>query len=360
MLSIVTAIFFLAEWSRTPLKSPIPESEPVVYRVLTGKLAKPKVSPLGQWNFDLSGVGALDKLSGDLDRIRVFGQSGASSPIVAVEAATRFLSRLFDFNYNLLKLDHSPEFNNQRIDVYLCEGGVAGGQQRFGEDPNETDSFGRSTKVNTIYIYQIATLTDRVEACRELAHEYGHATLPAVKVTGGREEWANGHLGERIFMRYLHGQLVAGTLSPPDVFNADAAGLGGYLDKKFHPLVSKISQRGPDPSVLKAKSDAAFEAYLSMACYAYETLPIETFRRSILLNPDQSPAGYAKALLEALGERKVQNLRRPGKLPLKEWWVPVGKGKVVDATILESRAGWSKIRASGSVSIKNSVDNSGS
>lgn len=346
----------MADWRRVTLESPIADAEPTGYRVLEGKLAKPKISPHDRWSFDLTAVGGLTRPGGDEDRIRVFGQSESKGPVMAVEPAARFLTRLFDFNINLLKLDHSPEFNKQRVDVYLCELGQAGGQQRFEDDPFETDSFGRSTKVNTICIFQVGTLDDKVEACRELAHEYGHATLPPVKVMGGREDWANGHLGERVYLRYLHRQLSAGKLKPIDVFSADTAGLKSYLNRKYFPLVDRIASKGPDFQLLKSQSDAGFEAYLAVACYTFEVAPVEVFRRSLVLNPDQSPTGYAKSLMEALSERKVQNLHAPSDLQGKDWWIPVGKGKVTGAKVVESRGGWAKVHGATSVSIKNNPD----
>ena len=50
---------------------------------------------------------------------------------------------------------------------------------------------------------EIDTSKPQAEACRELAHEYGHAVLPAIGGFKSPEDWANGYLGERLFLRWL-------------------------------------------------------------------------------------------------------------------------------------------------------------
>ncbi len=92
--------------------------------------------------------------------------------------------------YGLLRAytDLTPRFAvDGAMNVWLAEKGEAGGEA-FSEN---------------IYLQDIGAHRAPGEWVRELAHEFGHETLPPV---GGyvKPEWAsNGILGERLFMRWL-------------------------------------------------------------------------------------------------------------------------------------------------------------
>jgi hypothetical protein len=71
------------------------------------------------------------------------------------------------------------------VDIWLCEGGEAGGEQ-----------VGRN-----IYIYQIEKGREDVELIREVAHEWGHHIIPPIGPYEEPEEWANGCIGERLLLK---------------------------------------------------------------------------------------------------------------------------------------------------------------
>jgi hypothetical protein len=71
------------------------------------------------------------------------------------------------------------------VDIWLCEGGEAGGEQ-----------VGRN-----IYIYQIEKGREEVELIREVAHEWGHHIIPPIGPYEEPEEWANGCIGERLLLK---------------------------------------------------------------------------------------------------------------------------------------------------------------
>ncbi len=334
-------------WHRTDLKSAITGGLSLAVGIREGVRTPAKVSPLHGWKFDSEADLWLPDGS---VRIRAFGDTQRlKNALVSPAKTASFLGLLYDFNVTKLHIDHSPLYGDQKVDVYLCSDGEGGGEQAFGADPDTVD--GSTVNVNTIYVYEVGTLGQPIEACRELAHEYGHASLPAVKVPGAHEEWANGDVGERLFLMYLSEALKSKRVTSQDLFGASAEDIASYLLSRVDPLVQAIVVSGPSSRTLSSHSQAAEDQYLGMVCLAYRALPIEVFRRSLVLNPDQSPAGYNKALLEAIEERESIAVRPPqgrdGTV-----WIPLGKCQLHGAKVVATRDGWAKVRPSGDISLK--------
>lgn len=331
------------------ITSPFPDGITQCVRLDPPRASSPKLSPKYGWKFDLGTVVSLTEGEQSLDRFRIFEQSPSSS-LVNGAGAARLLARLYDFNMTALRLDHWRRFNNQQVDVYLCNDGVGGGEQLFAEDVLPPDSKEVPAKVSAIFIFDVDTLDDPLEAVRELAHEYGHATLPPVQVPKGREQWANGHLGERLYLTWLRAQLKKGALKPADAFGVSSDRLEHYYKGKVRPLLTQFLNTGPVVKQLSTKDDKAFEAYLALALYAYHLLPTETFRRSIVLARDDTPTGYLRAITDAVNERRETALKLP--LPdVTEYWVPVGVGKVSTGKVVARSGAWVKVRSSAPVSI---------
>lgn len=331
------------------ITSPFIDGITLSVRPDTTRASVPKLSPKYGWKFDLGTLVALDDGKAAQSRFRIFAQSPSSHLVTGTRTA-RLLGRLYDFNMTVLRLDHWPRFNDKQVDVYLCNEGAAGGEQMFGQDLLPPDSNEVPAKVSAIFIFDVDTLDDPLEAVRELAHEYGHATLPPVQVPKGREQWANGHLGERLYLTWLRGQFKKGTLKPTDAFGVQADGLERYYKAKVRPLIAQFLVTGPVVKQLSTKDDKGFEAYLALTLYAYHLLPAETFRRSLVLTRDDTPAGYLRAITDAVNERH----ETPLKVPLSgitEYWVPIGIGKVSAGKVVARSGSWVKVRSSGPVSI---------
>ena len=73
------------------------------------------------------------------------------------------------------------------VDVWLSRSGQAGGEA-FGE---------------SIYLFAVQEPRAPAEWLREIAHEYSHLMLPPVGRFESPEPWANGYLGERLFLKWL-------------------------------------------------------------------------------------------------------------------------------------------------------------
>ncbi|MFN3651186.1 MAG: hypothetical protein ACK47B_16545 [Armatimonadota bacterium] len=91
-----------------------------------------------------------------------------------------------------------------------------------------------------IYLHAIRTERAPAEWLRELAHEYAHLVLPRVGPYSEPEEWGEGYLGERLYLKWLladNGQ--SGIWGEP----IDAA---GYVTHQIAPLRERFLERGPD------------------------------------------------------------------------------------------------------------------
>lgn len=338
MLALALLFASVSEDSRFP--GSVDGSNGVIVKKPVTEPGWKKTSPKHGWKFDrlTEGwglVGASEAL-----RFRVFSQGESSF----ASDATRLLLRLWEFNRYVLGLDHSRQFHRQAIDVYLCQEGPAGGEQLFTEDPETLNSNQAPSAVNTVYLYQVHPKLSRLELCRELAHEYGHATLLPVRVSGGREEWANGDAGERVYLTWLRRQILDGSLAPEDAGGATLAQLDSYWESTVRPLADRVASQGPDEASLARQDDQAFEAYLALVCWAVENLHDRAFARSLALTTDPSPQGYRRALEEAASEIEVTEIMVPSRLAGKEIWYPVGKGRLFGAKPSAVRGSWMRFK----------------
>lgn len=281
-------------------------------------------------------------------RMRVYSQERQTDTNydLAMKVA-RMAIRLWDLNMRKFKLDHPWVNDLGLVDWYLCWGGAPGGEQMFGE---EVDSRGRRVPVNTIYIYDLATFSQPIEMAREVAHEYGHAILPGVKGFETPEDWGNGYLGEKLFLRWLAVESAAGRLKPIDAMDADAAALQAWVAANCDPLVARAAANPPDPKLLGGKGQPAMDAYIGLALYAEDLFGSGLLGRTIKLNGSTTATDFPNALLQALAERESWSAKLPASVKGPAW-VPVGDGKLSGAKILRRQGAWAQVEG-GSFQLK--------
>jgi hypothetical protein len=320
----------------------------LMYQERLDRLAQPFYShktfgdPGQKWEFDWQVAGyvknpAIDAF--DL-RFRVFSQEHKSigDPSVPV---TRELLRLWDFVYQRLKRDHTARMQ-RFVDVFLCWGGKPGGEQVF----EQSDEGGEQRLVNSIYIYDIASFTDPVEMAREVAHEYGHAVLPPVGGFKEPEDWANGYLGEKLFLTWLRDAEASGALAPADAMGATEPQLNAWVKKNVDPLVLKIAEHGPDLALLSKSGPEAMNEYLGLALYAATVLPESVFARSLALIGSTSAKDYPEAVMLASEEPERLVLHIPNNLKKQPIWIPLGKGHLGGASLMARAGNWAKVQPS--------------
>ncbi len=355
MLSLLAA-FALAqdpgqEYSAKLIELTEPGGAParIQIHVSNERLKTPKVSPKHQWVFEwaAAGLGRREEQRAFTPRVRVFSQQRKSQNDPA-ERVARMTMRMWDFLVRKLRWEHNPGANMGIVDFYLCFGGKAGGEQLWDYDKDGE----REIRVNTIYIYAVQTFTDPLEMAREVAHEYGHATLPPVGGFKEPEDWANGYLGERLYLKWLHDDMASGRLGPEDAMGATASDLEAYLKKNVNPLVDAAALNGPDVLLLAKPGAKAMAHYLGLVMYAEAILPTSAFERSLKVMGSTAAMDYPKALVLAAGEPANYLLTVPQRFQNRPIWIPLGKGKLTGQIGIVKRQGdWALVNA-GSTAIR--------
>lgn len=340
------------EYAQARLDSLIDQQPRLLMHVPLKALEQPKQSPVHGWTYSyiVAGMGRVGSSGQYNQRFRIYTQEpvGEQSPGFQV---TRMLMRLWDYNVQYLGLDHATSYG-RTVDVYLSKDGKAGGEQRITMDPQTLDPSGRASRVNVVHIYDLATFTNPLEKAREVAHEYGHATLPAIGGYSAPESWANGDVGERIYLQWLYDDMLAGRAGFFDTADAKKEDIAKYLAEKVDPLVKQIASNGPQASVLQGTDRAAFFEYVALVVYGEAILPRPAFRRFLLLTGD----GHGKQALPEIvnAAAEVPTLTIPAPAGLTQFWVPLGKGRVTKGTVLRKRGDWAEVKAAeGQVVITN-------
>jgi len=250
----------------------------------------------------------------------------------------QMLGCLWDDCLQRLHIDHSDIYNGKIIDVFLCWGGKAGGEQIF-------DSFGPDhTKVNTIYFYDLNSFTDPVECAREIAHEYGHAALNSIGGYKEPEFWANGYLGEKLFLRWFRDRLKAGTLASNDMMGADLLTLDRWVTKNVDPLVVAAATHQPTEAYLKDDTLAGMNKYIGLSLYADTILPDLMWARSTVLTGSTNAWDVPEAIAMAAEEPNEYDLTIPAYLANQPIFVPTGRGKIAGVKILKFAGKWVQIQ----------------
>ena len=309
------------------------------------RLEAPKKSPLNAWEFEYLTAGYTRETENENYniRIRVFNQFRPSEKD-PTDFAARVLLRLWDFNRWRLWSDHQLRLHMRTVDVYLCFGGSPGAEQKFLEDPFQADVSGNAPFVSNIYVYAVPSLTDRLEFLRELAHEYGHATWPPLGGYTKPEQWANGDMGERVFLMWLLKEVEAGRLTPADTMEVALHDLRSYYRSRVLPDLKRVAMKGPDLEVLKQNDEKSYAELLGLTSYLAAVMPYRMFGRVLFLNATGTAEGLHKSALEAAMEKEEWTVQVPDGLAGEAIWVPMAKGSVKGAKELQRRGDWVKIQ----------------
>lgn len=318
---------------------------------------EPQKCPRHPWVFPFvtAGYGRTDAgQSGVNIRFRVFSQyrneTLDNDPSVW---ASRMLLRMWDINFHRLGIDN-PERYKKEVHVFLCTEGEPGGEHMFVNADLGTPSKPNFVDMNAIFVYQVQTLTEPIEFAREVAHEYGHASLPQIGPFQGPEAWANGDVGERIFLKWLAEDVRSGKLSSADVAKTKQADLDNYVAARVTPLVKKTAESGPDLSLLAKDTKEAYNAYVALACYGQAVLPAKAFGRALKITAGNRGSDFAAALVDACEEVSELELRVPEGVSRRTLWLPLGKGSVVNGSVRARKGDWAQVTAGGpTIKIRN-------
>ena len=191
------------------------------------------------------------KTTGYARRFLVHAPDAASLPLARRTA--KLLLLLYGANHERLHFDHAR--TAPTLDVWLSRQEGAG----LGDDIGG-EQFG-----NQIYIYRIFTERAPAEWAREIAHEYGHYAVPGVSGFTAPEAWGNGVLGEKLFLRWLYEDLLAGRLKAAEMPFVTLEQHREWLDKQVFPLTWRIAKEGPDTHTLAKHDAAGMDAFCGLA-----------------------------------------------------------------------------------------------
>lgn len=241
--------------------------------------------------------------------------------------------------------DHSYDYAGGTVDLYLCWGGTPGGEALLDHDPQVPKT--SNDKVATMYIYDLPSFKDPVERAREVAHEYGHLVLPAVGGYSDPEDWANGVLGERLFLTQLARDLRAGEIPSEDVFGVTAVQLDAWLAKNVVPYRDRAALQGPFAPAYARRDKAGMDAFIGEASLLQAMLPSKRLGRTLRLMESQKAEALIKSAPISMEEGGA-TLTIPASLAGKAIWIPMGRTKVVGAKVLARRSGWAQVKPTGS------------
>ncbi|MCS6862245.1 MAG: hypothetical protein NZT92_18220, partial [Abditibacteriales bacterium] len=154
----------------------------------------------------------------------------------------------------------SPE---KPTDVWLCEGGTAGAEQPANAPAH-------------LYFYDINNpQRTPLEWLREIAHEYGHLTLPGIDGFEGEvEPYVNGHAGERLFLLWWLAHALRDTPRTPDnvaAFKVSPQDLAAYVRDRSYPALRSFLNEGPRSPLIDDLRTAGMEFLVGFLIYVERT-----------------------------------------------------------------------------------------
>lgn len=171
------------------------------------------------------------------------------------QRVARLLLLIYGENSTRMHYDHPTDLAT--VDVWLTRSAGAGLSPDVG---------GEQTK-NQIYIYDLAAERKPIEWAREVAHEYGHFALPGVSGFTAPEEWGNGVLGERLFLKWLAEDMRAGRIKPEEIPFVTPEQIGDYLNRQVMPLLRRIAREGVDAGAMRRKDASGMDTFTGVALY---------------------------------------------------------------------------------------------
>lgn len=263
--------------------------------------------------------------------------------------STRIAATCLAINRKAFGRELPLTLDRPHVKLILSESGDAGAEQFLAHDPTVRTSLPGSY----VYLYEAQTLTDPLERLREIAHEIGHATFPAIGGYSAPESWINGDIGERLTLTAIRSEMALGLIHPSDVGGVTTSDLDKYLGINYYPLATQFDQIGFIPSRLEDSSANGFSYFLGLVVSMDQTLPPEVFRRALALSGGSSRIGMVEGLQEAAAEHTESPIELRNMGPGKTVWVPTRIRKIRGGTVVATRGQWTKIRAtSSSVSVE--------
>ncbi len=174
---------------------------------------------------------------------------------------------------------------------------------------------GGESQGNHLYIFDTAVPRTAIEWTRTIAHEWGHVTLPAARGFSAPENDAAGFLGERLYLKWLYEETVAGKGTAGDDWT-DAPGLSTYHARQIAPLIARFHEIGPIGSGLDDRDERAMNLYIGAALATDHAFGPELLGRGLFSILGVGPRDLLTALRNTVAAALVVPIRLPAWVPL--------------------------------------------
>ena len=172
-----------------------------------------------------------------------------------VKQVAKLLLVLYGERHERIHDDHSV--NLPTVNVWLTER----------VEPGLSPDTGGEQFQNQIYLYDIHRERSDIEWAREIAHEYGHYALPGIAGFKAPEEWANGVLGERLFLKWVREDMKSGRIKTEEIAFVTPALLDEYYARAIWPLIRRIMADGTNGQFITSTSAKGMDYYTGLAMY---------------------------------------------------------------------------------------------
>lgn len=280
--------------------------------LLTPRLSQQTIlrtDPKHGWQFTLACYGYFRpeyQTQSEL-RFRVYAQQLEDLP--RVQKVCRLLLRLQQIAWQKLRLQVNLQ-GERVLNIWLCRQGNAGGEQWR----------------NNLYIYSIESIQHPVEWLREVAHEFSHALLPGITGFTLPEPWANGYMGERLFLSWIEPLVSGGQLSGEDLCDTSVQDIRHFVQQRCLPLRNKWLTSGLPKGDFTRTDAVGMGALIGLALYIDGVYGSSMLRATFARLTEPYPSAFWKAFTEALREAEEVHLTPVGTniqvwLPAEEWQV---------------------------------------
>ncbi len=289
-LAYTTGLLYPDEMGETgePLLTQIPSAggQGVVGAARFNRVCYGFVAPAGSEDLDLSLVTYYPSA--------LLSEKGADYSGLAARL-THVLLRMLC--YSRFHLALPPATQTAVPKVWLCETGPTGAEQYL----------------DNIFFYDVGRERKPVEWLREAAHEWGHRALPKMGRFHEPEAYAEGMLGELIFLQYLAEEagMVTGAPWPSEAAQMAVQGLWGsgqvdlhrYLVDTRRATVDFWLAQGPNSDLQAGLGREAFMYLIGAMAWVGAAHGDSLLAATLAKAPGESPAdfyyGYRQAIKEA-------------------------------------------------------------
>ncbi len=326
--------------------------------ILTPRLSGRSLSrsdPKHGWQFTVACYGYFrnEYLAQPELRFRVYAQQVGDLP--RAQQVCRLLLRLQQIAWHRLRLQVNLQ-GERTLNVWLCRQGNPGGEQWR----------------NNLYIYSIQSIQHPIEWLREVAHEFSHALFPGITSYTAPEPWANGYMGERLFMTWL--ETTGAQLSSDDLCDASLQDIRQFVQQRCLPLRNRWATGGFPREDFYRTDAVGMGTLIGLVLYVDGVYGSNALRSTFARLTEPQPSALWKAFTEALREANEVHLSPVGGdtrvwLPAGQWQVQTADQKIIlrmdtsrwngtQSAWRLTKDGWYQLASSGPVRLVKSVGTS--